>query len=345
MIIGLMQGSICRGTISSPVIARGVAAAGVVGFAPAELCARLGIAASTLQDVEARVPIQVQFALLELFARRLADPALPVRIATLARVEDHDLFGFLVLSSTSGREALQRVVRYGALISDSGAWAVAFDADAVRVRWRREGPRTLGHRLDNELAAAAFLHGVRLALARPVAAQWVGFRHAAPESTRAHDEFFGATIEWGADADGFDLPPWILDVAPRGASAALGSFLAAQADAALERVPLSDDAADQVRRAIEQELPDGPPSMARVARRLGCSERTLRRQLDLGGTGFRALVDGVRRDRAIALLRRGRDPLSQISFVLGFSDQSAFTRAFRRWCGKAPSDFRREEVA
>ena len=94
--------------------------------------------------------------------------------------------------------------------------------------------------------------------------------------------------------------------------------------------------------AITAELTGQVPSLALVARRLGLSPRSLQRRLDEAGTSFAEILDTAREERAKVFLRAGDVSIAEVSWLLGFAEQSAFTRAFRRWTGRAPTEWRRE---
>jgi AraC-like DNA-binding protein len=86
---------------------------------------------------------------------------------------------------------------------------------------------------------------------------------------------------------------------------------------------------------------DGDPPLERIARQLGRSERTLRRQLADEGAAYRSIVDNVRRARADVLLADASVSLAEVAFALGFSEHAAFSRAYKRWTGVSPMDARR----
>lgn len=96
-----------------------------------------------------------------------------------------------------------------------------------------------------------------------------------------------------------------------------------------------------VRGAIADALADGQPSKSHIAHRLGMSERTFHRRLAEHGESFRNLATRVRRDAAESMLRSDNHSVAEVAFLTGFSDQSAFTRAFKRWTGETPAGFRR----
>jgi AraC-like DNA-binding protein len=286
---------------------------------------------------EARVPVTTSFTALAHVARELDEPGLPICMAESARIEDLDLFGFLVMTSTSGREAFERMVQYFALVSDSIRWSFEVQGDAVAFTGFREGPRTLGHRLGNECGIAHLLRGIHVVSGRSVIPRVVRFAHRAPRNTSAHQRFFRAPIEWGCGEDMLVMPATVLEHRSPAANADLGAYLEAQARDRIRDLVRTPPLSAQVRETIARELPSGLPAMPRIARRLGTSERTLRRHLEDEGTSFRAQVDAVRKDRAQTLLSERDASLGDIALALGFSDASAFSRAFRRWFGRPPT--------
>src|SRR5262249_980547 len=125
------------------------------------------------------------------------------------------------------------------------------------------------------------------------------------------------------------------------ADAGLRAILDRQADALLARLPAATGLTARARRAVVQALPDGKLGVADIARRLGTSGRSLQRGLLAESTSFQELVSEVRCQLAIGHLQYGRMTTAEIAFALGFSEPSAFQRAFRRWTGKTPLAFRR----
>ncbi|MFY0533849.1 helix-turn-helix transcriptional regulator [Nannocystis pusilla] len=94
---------------------------------------------------------------------------------------------------------------------------------------------------------------------------------------------------------------------------------------------------------VVRALPGELPSLEATAKALATSTRTLQRALQAEGTTFQALVDEVRRDLSLGYLREGQRTVSEIAFLLGFTEVATFTRAFRRWTGSAPSAWRQRE--
>lgn len=285
-----------------------------------------------------RVPRERHRRLLADVTRALDEPAVPVLLAERARLESYGLFGVTILSSPDGRSALDALVKYAALLT-GGQLEVVIAAGTVTIRRVGDPPLDLGARLSHErelfeiLASARQLFGDALGRVRAT------FRHRAPADTRAHERFVGGRIDWGAREDSLVLSESFLTrrLAPH---AKVAEFVQRHAERSLPGASGPARAADLVRDALWSADDLGAATQARVAERLGLSERSLRRRLELEGTSFRALADAVRRSRAEQLLAGGAS-VQDVALALGFSEPSAFARAFKRWSGTSPRGWRR----
>jgi AraC-like DNA-binding protein len=114
-------------------------------------------------------------------------------------------------------------------------------------------------------------------------------------------------------------------------------------DDVLNRMPREDEILTPIRKTIAQLMKDGGPKLARAAKTLGVSPRTLQRQLKSHGIDFKELVEDTRRRFALDYLKDRDSTLTEIAFLLGYSEVSAFNRAFRRWTGTTPMHYRRND--
>ncbi|MGK0361464.1 MAG: AraC-like DNA-binding protein [Bradymonadia bacterium] len=264
--------------------------------------------------------------------RRLDDPSWPVRLAQRLEPGDYSVVGFAIMTAATGYEALQRALRYQQLFCPASSWQMQVDDD-IQLTWLRAGPPTLGHRTATEGVLAEFVQTSRQMFAT-LALREVTFRHARPRDTSAHDAFFGCPVRFNADADTVRFSAEDMTRAPADANPAMAAWFANELD---QRVAAQQiDIAAQVERRLLHRLASGTPSVADVAQDLGMSPRTLRRRLSDAGTGFAVVLDGLRQREAAHLLRCGRSSVGEVSWMLGFSDASAFTRACRRWFGVSP---------
>lgn len=334
-------------TLPAVFLAALVRVAAERGASVERILAGAGVSADVLETPEASVSLEALFGGWAAAMRAVRDDGLPVHVARTFSIEHYSVLGFAVMTATSGREALARVVRFVELITNHGGrWHMQESGEALQLRWLRSGERSLGHRAANESVLAEFLHVTRQVLGAGLNALSVSFQHAAPPDTRAHAEHFGVSPRWQADADELLLPKAILTAVPSFANPALSRHFEALAQRLVEQAQSAarsdEETTARVRLAILEVLPNGEPASAVIAKKLGMSERTLRRTLGNEGESFSALVEAVRKERALLLLADRRASLAEVAFSLGFSELSAFSRAFKRWHGRAPSEVRRE---
>jgi len=171
----------------------------------------------------------------------------------------------------------------------------------------------------------------------------VRLRRALPARRDAWDDFFGCPVEFGAAEDSFLLAPAAADrrlpTAYRDMAATFDRILTGQL-AELTR----DDLVTRCKAHLLEHLTSGEPTERGLAEAVGLSRRTLQRRLAAQGITYKRLVDETREALARRYLENPQRSLTEITFLLGFSEQSAFTRAFRRWHGESPSDYRRRSV-
>jgi AraC-like DNA-binding protein len=173
----------------------------------------------------------------------------------------------------------------------------------------------------------------------------VAFPLASPDDDRRHRAFFGCPVTWAAQALEVAFDASLLERPLPRADPHIFGYLARRADELLAHLPAEARAADRARREIGLLLAQGEPRVADVAKRLGLSERTLHRRLQEENTSFAALIDESRRDRAVLLLEDRRLSASEIAFLVGYSEPAPFFRAFRRWTGASPQEYRRRNAA
>jgi AraC-like DNA-binding protein len=193
--------------------------------------------------------------------------------------------------------------------------------------------------LDYAIANAARI--ARQLTEHPLTLTRVDLARPAPPSDAPYREVFRAEVRFGVSASGIWMSRGQLDLPVTPGDPRLHAMLTGFAEERLARLPAPGDLVDEVRAALRRALDGtGRPQAPSIARRLGMSERTLSRRLREHEQGFAALLDEVSRGAAVELLERGTTT-TEVAFLLGFSELSAFHRAFHRWTGVTPGDFRR----
>jgi AraC-like DNA-binding protein len=257
-----------------------------------------------------------------------------------------DIFGYVMLSCRTVGEVLEKFARYARLLNDGMRVELVRERNVAYCKCSFvEGAdnyllRTPQHAIDATWAGVA--RELRRLPVKPISAQAVWFRHPAPRNGQVaeYERIISAPLRFGAPEDRFVLPIAALAQPLRSANPALLQVFEQHAEAALRNLELEDSRAHQVARVLAEKLKGSTPSLQEVARHLAMSSRNLQRVLRESGTSYQALLDEVRRDLAIQHLTNPATSVGQIGFLLGFSEPSAFHRAFRRWTGKLPSAYR-----
>ena len=174
----------------------------------------------------------------------------------------------------------------------------------------------------------------------PVTPVLVQLSYRQPADIKEYERFFSAPLEFGALASSFLLRSDELARRLAMADKTLVGYLDTLADQTLASIGAERTLRERVRRVLWAELSERTPTLEGVARTLGVSARTLQRQLRQEGTTFAKLLTELRQEMAPALLRDGRHGVSEVAFLLGYEDPSAFRRAFQRWFARSPRSFR-----
>jgi len=310
------------------------------GLDPAPLLAQAGLDPALLEDRDARVPVVRLHRLwdLVLAATPLTDGALLG--AERYAPGDYGLVGFVAMNSATMGEALGHAVRYVGLWTDEPGMTLRDDG-TLAVAYRSRFDDSPGYRVATEAAPAEILNGARVLTQAPITPREVRFSHPGPRDASAHERFFGCPVRFRTPDIAMVFRPEDLALPLPRADAQLGAYLRTIAnDALAKRGSAEPTELDRIRQILAEELQKGVPSLLAVARRVASSERTLRRRLDDHGTSFRALLDETRAELARGYVRDPRLPLSEVAFLLGFSEPSAFHRAFKRWTDTTPSAWR-----
>lgn len=323
----------------SATIVRALDARGLDGAA---IAARAGIDAATLADADGRVPRASLTRLWQLAVEETGDPAFALEAARHTLQTTFHALGYAVLASTTLREALERIMRHRRVIGDIFRLSIEDghgddDRSRIVVDVSAGGGAVPPEAIDASVAVmvrqARLLHG-----GRDVRPLRVGLQRALPADPSPYERAFGCPVEFGQDANFLEYSRADLDRRVPAANAEL----ARQNDEVVVRYLARLDQGGvlgRTRQALLESLPSGAPTKSAIARRLAMSPRSLQRLLADEGTSFKELLAEARLALAKSYLEEGRLPVTEIAFVLGFADTSAFSRAFRRWTGVAPSDW------
>jgi AraC-like DNA-binding protein len=264
------------------------------------------------------------------------DPALSITLAHAESRGPLGLYGHLVWLSGTLRDAIGRGARFYSLVTRRATLSLETrEGDPLARVARHARARGAGGKALAEFVFTSMMLRARAATEGRFVLRAMRFAHAGPDPA-PYEAFFGAPVTFGeSEVDEMVFDTSLLDLPLATADPITLAALEAQAarmnTSAAGRSPLLDE----VRRAAA-EAPEGRASLPAIARRVGVGERSLRRRLAAEeSVTVREVVDSVRRERARELLDAGR-PVKEVAFLLGFSEPSAFSRAYKRWTGAAP---------
>lgn len=313
------------------------------GHPRADVCRAAGIDAARLEQPNARVPAVYMERLWPLAERLTGDADVGLHSAESYNPGALGIVGYVVLSCRTAGEALDRLGRYIALLNDGLKVEVVDDGRRTTYRFGAVADRdSYLHRDPRQafetLAAGMVVTLQRLATApcRPVE---VCFRHQAPPSIAEQVRVFGR-VRFGQRDDVVVYDNATLRIPFISADPALLAVFEGNAARTLEDLAARGGVSGRVLAVLGAQLKGAVPSLADVANELAMSERAVQRSLTDEQTSYRQLVDDVRKNLAIEHLSRPGTSATDVAFLLGFSEPSAFTRAFRRWTGTPPTAFR-----
>jgi AraC-like DNA-binding protein len=303
------------------------------------LARRAGIDPDLPSRPDARGSVHRLQKLWRLASEASGDPLFGLRVGQRARPAVFHALGLGVMSSGTVLAALRRVERYSGLLSTNGRLVVIEREDQLVLEGRQAENQVQISVATFDAFAVMLCRLLRLCAGPLGVPQLVCLPHAAPPDAAPFIECLGCPVR-------FDSPvlAFVFDAETARRPVPSGNpGLAAEADRMaehyLEQID-PDTVAARVRDLILQAMPSGEIEQVDIARSLNRSTSTLQRRLRSEGTSFQKLLSEARRDRALEYLRAGEHSLADITFLLGFADQSNFTRAFRRWTGKTPREFR-----
>lgn len=335
-------------TVSVKVLRMVALGAAAVGVPQPELLAAAGLLPEQLADPDGRLPRRCELLLWQAAARLSRDEHFGLHLSERAQAGDFGGLGFAVRSSATVGEAYQRIVRYlRVLVQDARLELVvdrAAEGGAARLRSQRppDGEPLSRHQIE-------FLLGMLLAAGRMGSGvdfmpREVRFAHPAPPRLAELVRIFGPALRFEQPVDELVFDSSLLRLPQHEAEPALAAVLDRHLQDLVARLPQSESFLDRVRGCLAGELARGEPSLSRVAQRLHMSPRSLQRRLHQEGQSLQSLLVELRVELARRYLAEPGESVSEVAFLLGFSEVSTFHRAFKRWTGQTPGEYRKSRL-
>lgn len=288
-----------------------------------------------------RYPAEAWCQLLLRAAERLEDPLLGLHLGQSIQPAHLGALGYVLQASDTLGEAMLRILRYHRLMHDINPIGHQLEGEQLVLEWgvSRGKPGAL----FDEAGITALVQFARLLLRQgPLALNGLCFVNPAPADTTAFETFFACPVHWGQPTTRLSFPLAWLQTRLQQPDRVLVGLMEPQLDAQLAHLPDTEDLVSLTRRVVKQLAPQGMPELAQVAAELHLSPRVLYRRLAAEGQAFRTLRDSSLRELAEQHLGNPHLSLGMVSERLGYTEQSAFTRAFKRWSGVSPMAWRQQ---
>jgi AraC-like DNA-binding protein len=312
------------------------------GIALATVCAAVGVDPMLLKQPEARLPVRHFVDLLE-HAARISGDDIGLRLGCS---HDPSTFGPLadaILHATDVASAVANVARYFHVHQEGAGLELRIEGRNALIAYSIRDPEILEYRQDAELSVAKMLNFARIVIGnRAWTPQAVYFEHPEPRDCSEHRRIFGAPVYFSQPCNALVAPRELLSQKVGGDGGERLEELRRLAESMAAAPAPADELLALVRQQIQRRLRAGNVSIQAVAAALDLSERTLQRRLGESGVTFNELVERMRLELSRRYLRQDHLSLTEIGYLLGYSELSAFSRAFRRWTGVSPIEFRRE---
>ena len=299
----------------------------------------LPISIDSLNEIQA-VPADHFFELHEIIDQTL-HPGFSVRVGQQMKMDDYGVLGLSWRTCTRAKEIFERSERYFTLLSNTYVFKVEKESDESKIYLFRDGYRR-GVELSNEATFSATVVVLKAITETDIAPVSVSFKHGPPADLNSYNDAFRCPILFNQEHNYISYKSSNLETRSAKADASINRFLLERVQEETDGIEITPNKiARDVELLIMDALPSGIPSITHLGEHMGMSNRTLTRRLSENGVTFRDLIKKTQEELSKDLLKNSSMNIAEIAFQTGFSEQSAFNRAFKRWTGQSPVEFRK----
>ncbi|WP_394237162.1 AraC family transcriptional regulator [Pseudomonas anguilliseptica] len=316
------------------------------GVDSAELLERVQLSPQLLAQRDQRIAASTYLELLGHGVRLTGDEQLGLHLGEAVRPGYYGVLGYLIMSCATLADALHRQARYAALVGNLGQVDLADEPPRPELEpqvahsWQPLLPQQKRQLSEETLAGwVTFGHWISGLDIPPTE---VRFQHAAPADMSEYQRIFRCPVLFDQADNALVFPKRLLATPLGQADAQVRLTLDAYADRLLGEIQQGNSVLDRARLALSRQLPEVGADLQQIAARLALSPRTLQRRLREAGLSFNQLVDETRQQLVLHYLRDPTLELAEIAFLVGFSEPGSLARAFRRWTGQSPGEYRRQ---
>ena len=303
---------------------------------------KIGLGPAEYANPDTRLALSGAIELLNASIESSGDPALGLHAGELIEPGDFDVLEYAAQSCTTLREGIGCVSRYVRLLSDVAEISIVDSGGVAAIRYRLDDPLPMPPAANDFVVSLLFRNARRDTAIDDLATE-IQFAHGPTTYLDEYARVFGTKVTFDAPINAILLRPELLEAPLRRANPRVSAAFELQVRHLLEKLQENRTVRGRVRELVFAELSRGNLTMDTVARKLGMSVATLRRRLEEEGARFSEIVEALREELARQYLREKNHATSEVAFLLGFADVVSFHKAFKRWTGQTPTEFRASE--
>ncbi|MGO4706471.1 AraC family transcriptional regulator [Microvirga sp. 2MCAF38] len=312
------------------------------GLRISPLLRKAGLPPTLVKDERVRVDVREQIVFLNLVAHALDDPLLGFHLARDADLRELGPLYYVMASSQKLGDAFDIAARYSAVVNEGIRTITSRRANAFSVEFDYVGVERHLDRHQMMFWITYTLKAARFLTKRELTPLDVSFVHQNDADPAEMERYFECVIRFGAPRDRISFDARAVDLPLVTEDEYLNRFMVRYCQEAAGRLAWSENPLrTRVENAIVPRLQDGSASLGTIANDLGLSPRTLSRKLATDDLSFSTILDELRSDLSYRYLQNYDLSISQIAWLLGYTEVSSFVHAFQRWAGRSPTDARR----
>ena len=293
---------------------------------------------SALGNPLARFDGNILVEVLSFAEQAMNDPAIGFKCGLNHGHATYNDIAYTVLFCANLKESFELSIRYEPLVQKLGANELLLDGDNAHIIWNtyEDAPDKLRHVSDLSFATLARL-GLWIKAVHGLSVKNMQVRHQDERYRDHYQNMFSCEVEYGCSRDVLTFDKVFLDVPLPGSNPDILKELVAKLEYDLSRLDQSPSCSELVKAYLEKMLGTESPTIKLVSESMETPEWKLRRRLKEEGTSFREILEQVRRQRYEILAAQPMMTQTEIAGQLGYSEQSAFSRAYKKWYGRSPS--------
>lgn len=306
-----------------------------------------GINKEVLAQPENRLPFSQQESFWQL-ALDASNETLPLVFARQSQPASFSITGYIAMNSNTIGEALDATAHYLAIAGEGGRLEVQRDEQSIHVEYIAVNAGDPISSVRSCAVLAANLMLGRWLIGDAFNPTTIELMLPAPADESPFQHFFSAPLGFSANRNRLSFERHVEAIKIPHASLDLLNLMKTRADGVIEQIKESSvdkETTDQVTRLLISTLMGQEPDKARIAEQLGMSQRTLQRRLSSEGSSYQQVLDNTRHQLALDYLKQPELTISDIAYLLGFTEPSAFYRAFKKWHGQTPGQLRDADKA